>query len=168
MKTPSLIFRNDKGSVIIVAMMMLVLLTIIGISATNTSTFESQIIGNDNRYQIDFYVADSGWQEGAMWLEDSGGPPPKKNPGTSTLVRNWGDEDASNPPPTIQDVISTPDNSSLSMYGVPYWYQVDYTGDDTVTGSGSGWREFFYTTRSNANQTQDIEVNLSKIYKVGY
>ena len=52
-------------------MMILVLLTIIGIAATNTSIYESQIIGNEHRYQIDFYVADSGWKEGAMWLENS-------------------------------------------------------------------------------------------------
>ena len=168
MKTSNLILKNNKGSVIIMAIMILVLLTIIGIAATSTSIFESQIIGNEHRYQIDFYVADSGWKEGAMSLEDSGAPPAKKNPGSSTLVRNWGDADASNPPPTIQDVINTPDNDSLSKYGVPYWYQVEYVQDEMVTGSGSGWREFVYAARSNANQTQEIEVTLSKIFKVGY
>jgi Tfp pilus assembly protein PilX len=168
MKTPGLILKTDKGSAIIMAMMILVLLTIIGITATSTSIFESQIIGNEHRYQIDFYVADSGWKEGAMWLEDSGAPPTKKNPGSSTLVRNWADEDASNPPPTIQDVINTPDNDSLSKYGVPYWYQIEFVEDETVAGSGSGWREFVYAARSNANQTQEIEVTLAKIFKVGY
>jgi Tfp pilus assembly protein PilX len=188
MKTPKLILKNDNGSAIIVAIMVLVLLTIIGIAATNNSSFESQIIGNEHRYQIDFYVADSGWKEGAMWLEGSGGPPPKKNPGTSELVRNWADRDATDPPPGIQDVLATPDNDCdtdgidndgdslvdetgelcLSKYGVPYWYQVEWMADDIVAGSGSGWREFYYTVRSNANRTQEIEVILSKIFKVGY
>ena len=188
MKIPGLILKNDKGSAIVTTLMVLVLLTIIGIAATNTSTFESQIIGNEHRYQIDFYVADSGWKEAAMWLDNYGGPPPKKNPGSSTLVRNWGDEDANDPPPTIDDVLNQPDNRCntdsidndgdgqvdeagelcLSRYGVPYWYQVEFVEDDTVTGSGSGWREFFYIARSNANQTQEIEVNLSKVYRVGY
>lgn len=168
MKTSSLILKNNKGSVIIMAIMILVLLTIIGIAATSTSIFESQIIGNEHRYQIDFYVADSGWKEGAMSLEDSGAPPHKKNSGSSNLVRNWGDADASNPPPTIQDVINTPDNDSLSKYGVPYWYQIEYVQDETVPGSGSGWREFVYTARSNANETQEIEVTSAKIFKVGY
>lgn len=153
------------------AMMVLVLLTIIGIAATNTSIYESQIIGNENRYQIDFYVADSGWREGAMWLEDSGAPPSIANADCdppSNIVRNWGDAAGSDPPPTIQDVINTPDNSTLSMYAVPYWYQVEYVQDRIVPGSGSGWREFFYNARSNANQTQEIEVTLAKIYRVGY
>jgi Tfp pilus assembly protein PilX len=37
MKTPSLIFENEHGSTIIVAMLILVFLTIIGISAINTN-----------------------------------------------------------------------------------------------------------------------------------
>ena len=52
------ILKNDRGSTIIVAVLILVFLTIIGISAINTSTFEMQIVGNEHRYQIDFYVAD--------------------------------------------------------------------------------------------------------------
>jgi len=168
MKTSSAILKNEKGSAIIAAMMILVLLTIIGIAATNTSTYESQIIGNEHRYQIDFYVADSGWKEGAMWLENSGAPPSNANPGTSNIVRNWGNAAGSDPPPNIQDVINTPDNNSLSMYAVPYWYQLEYVQDRIVPGSGSGWREFSYDARSNANQTQEIEVTLAKIYRVGY
>jgi hypothetical protein len=83
-------------------------------------------------------------------------------------VRNWGNWLGSNPPPTIQDVINTPDNNSLSKYAVPYWYQVEYVQDRIVPGSGSDWREFLYNVRSNANQTQEIEVALAKIYRVGY
>jgi Tfp pilus assembly protein PilX len=168
MKTSSANLKNEKGSVIIMAMMILVLLTIIGIAATNTSIYESQIIGNEHRYQIDFYVADSGWKEGAMWLENTGAPPPNANPGTSNIVRNWGNAAGSDPPPILENVINTPDNNSLSMYAVPYWYQVEYVQDRIVPGSGSGWREFSYNARSNANQTQEIEVILAKIYRVGY
>ena len=156
MKTSSLIFKNDKGSVIVVGMMILVLLTIIGIAAINTGTFESQIIGNEHRYQIDFYVADSGWKEAAMWLEDSGAPPAKVNSGTDNTVRNFG---------TV--------NYSLSQYtDVGYDYQIEKIRDDPVSGSGSGWREFFYKANSRswraASQTQEIEVTVSKIFKVGY
>ena len=71
----ALILKNDRGSTIIIAVMILVFLTIIGIAATNTSIFESKIVGNDHRYQIEFYVADSGWKQGAMWLESLAGPP---------------------------------------------------------------------------------------------
>jgi hypothetical protein len=124
---------------------ILVFLTIIGISATNTSIFESQIVGNEHRYQIDFYLADSGWQEAGMWLEGLADPPP--------------DADL--------DVLH-PGNNSLSQYGIPYWYQAQHLGDSVVVGSDKSYRKFSFSVASNANQTQEIEVMASKIYKVGY
>ncbi len=163
-----LILKNERGSTIIVAVLILVFLTIIGISAINTSTFELQIVGNEHRYQIDFYVADSGWEEGAMWLESLTGPPPEVNPGSDTIVKNFGfDTDPADPAPTDLATL-TPDNNSLSQYGVSYWYQVAYEEDGTVAGSGKGLREFVYHIASNANQTQEIEVIVAKQYKVGY
>lgn len=164
------ILKNDRGSTIIVAVLILVFLTIIGISAINTSTFEMQIVGNEHRYQIDFYVADSGWKEGAMWLESLAGPPPEVNPGSDSFVRNWGNRGGDDPPPTLQDtdVLANPDNNTLSQFGIPYWYQVEYEEDGTVAGSGKGLREFVYRIASNANQTQEIEVIVAKQYKVGY
>jgi type II secretory pathway component PulK len=51
---------NEKGSVLVVALVILVLLTIIGISATTTTNIETQIAGNEKSQKIAFYVADSG------------------------------------------------------------------------------------------------------------
>lgn len=166
--TTTLIVRNDKGSAIVVALLLLVTLTIIGVTATKNSVFESTIIGNEHRYQIDFYVADSGWKEGAMWLDNSSGPPGTVNPNADNIVKNYGFGTApANPSPSDLSIL-TPDNATLSQYGVPYWYQVQYISDDIVPGSSSAYREFYYDTRSNANQTQQIDVRVSKIYKVGY
>lgn len=54
-------FREDnEGSVLVIALVILVLLTIMGISATTTSTIEMQIAGNDRNYKRAFYVADAG------------------------------------------------------------------------------------------------------------
>lgn len=168
MNIPNRTFKNEQGSTIIVAMLILICLTLIGISATNTSIYESQIVGNEHRYQIDFYVAESGWKEGAMWLEGLAGPPPEVNPGSDSIVKNFGFSTApADPAPTDLDVL-IPDNVSLSQYDIPYWYQIEYAGDDVVAGSGKGWRDFSYSATSNANQTQEIEVVVSKIFKVGY
>ena len=49
--------KNENGSVIILAMIFLVLLTIIGMSAVDTSTIEVQISGNDVRYKTNLYRA---------------------------------------------------------------------------------------------------------------
>ena len=162
------ILKNDRGSTIIIAVMILVFLTIIGISATKTSIFESKIVGNDHRYQIEFYVADSGWKQGAMWLESLAGPPPEVNPGTDRVIKNFGFNTApADPAPSDLSVLA-PDNTTVSQYNIPYWYQMKYERDGTVDGSGKGVREFEYRTISNANQGQAIEVVLGKQYKVGY
>ena len=168
MISPTLIIKNNRGSAIIVALLLLVTLTIIGFTATNTSVFESTIVGNEHRYQIDFYVADSGWKEGAMWLDNGAGPPASVNPNADNIVKNYGfNTPAANPAPTDLSTL-TPDNTTLSQYGVPYWHQVQYVADSIVAGSGPDFREFFYDTRSNANQTQQIDVRASKIFRVGY
>jgi Tfp pilus assembly protein PilX len=52
--------HNEDGFVLIVALFVLILLTIIGISATNTSVIDIQISQNDKASKISFYNADSG------------------------------------------------------------------------------------------------------------
>lgn len=168
MISAKLILKNDRGSVIIVALLLLVTLTIIGVAATQTSIFESQIIGNEHRYQIDFYIADSGWKEGAMWLDIAAGAPATVNPNADSIVKNYGFGTAPADPAPADLSVLIPDNTTLSQYGVPYWYQVQYVSDGIVAGSGPEFREFFYDTRSNANQAQQIDVRVSKIFKVGY
>ena len=60
MKRSIFSFRNEDGSALLVAVLILLLCTIIGIAATNTSTIEIQISGNDKFHKIAFYGADSG------------------------------------------------------------------------------------------------------------
>jgi Tfp pilus assembly protein PilX len=51
--------NNENGSVIVVALFILVMVTILGITATNTSTLELQIASNDQFIKMAFYNADS-------------------------------------------------------------------------------------------------------------
>lgn len=57
---PSNIKSDEQGSVLVVALLILVLLTIIGIAATSTTNIETQIAGNEKSQKIAFYNADSG------------------------------------------------------------------------------------------------------------
>jgi hypothetical protein len=52
--------HNEDGFVLIVTLFVLILLTIIGIAATNTSVIDIQISQNDKASKISFYNADSG------------------------------------------------------------------------------------------------------------
>ena len=52
--------RNQKGVALIVALMMLVVLTFIGLSAVSMSYYETKIAGNERVYNNAFYAADGG------------------------------------------------------------------------------------------------------------
>ena len=64
------IINNQQGSVIIMAVIVLVLLTIIGISATNTSTTEIQVSTNAVLHNVAFYTAESGIEAGRAALNN--------------------------------------------------------------------------------------------------
>ena len=63
--------NNEKGFVLITSLMMLVVLMVIGIAATNTTTVELQISGNDKAAKQTFYQADAGTQIGIELVEDA-------------------------------------------------------------------------------------------------
>ncbi|MEA2061444.1 MAG: pilus assembly PilX N-terminal domain-containing protein [Thermodesulfobacteriota bacterium] len=51
---------RENGSAVVIAMLVLVVLTIMGISAINLSTTESNILRNQQIYQINFYHTEDG------------------------------------------------------------------------------------------------------------
>ena len=55
--------REEDGSILIVTLIILVLLTLLGIFATRTSEVEIQIAGNDMRYKRNLYSADAAAME---------------------------------------------------------------------------------------------------------
>lgn len=59
--------RNEEGFVIITALLILMLLTIIGISAVKTSNIELQISTNMLIHKMSFYAAESGIAVGPLW-----------------------------------------------------------------------------------------------------
>jgi hypothetical protein len=54
------VINTESGSVLVIAMVVLVLMMVIGMVATNTTTTELMIATNDREYRKDFYVADGG------------------------------------------------------------------------------------------------------------
>lgn len=62
--------NNEEGFVLVLALVMLTVLMIIGIAATDTTTLELQISGNDKVAKQTFYHADAGTQIGIELVED--------------------------------------------------------------------------------------------------
>ena len=65
------IVRNEKGLVLIIALLILLVLTLIGISAISTTTFETNISGNERVGTDAFYASEAGIQIGLNQLPDT-------------------------------------------------------------------------------------------------
>jgi hypothetical protein len=75
------ILINEKGVALIIALIILLVLTLIGINAISTTTFETSLSGNE-RVAIDaFYAAEAGIQRGIGQLRaDNTNPPIARTP----------------------------------------------------------------------------------------
>jgi hypothetical protein len=63
--------NTENGSITVLALIMLALLTLLGISAIMTSSIEVQIAGNDDRHKKAIYEADGGTEVGFEMLEQN-------------------------------------------------------------------------------------------------
>ena len=103
MKTAFQIINNEEGSAIVVALLMIVLLTIIGVSSTNTTSVELQIVRNDHIYKRNFYLSEAAAMEAAQTLENEtdrnllmadGQPWLKDNTVDMAQLTNWKTDDS--------------------------------------------------------------------------
>jgi Tfp pilus assembly protein PilX len=160
------LIKNEDGMIMFTTLMLLFLITIMGMSSIASSTFEIQISDNERKYQNDFYVADSGWKQAVLWIENRVSPPATVNSGSDNIVRNYGNGGTD----VLNDGFSAGTEDG-TINGIPYWYKVVNLPDESmkaVAGYGSDYRRFTYEATCNANGTQEIAVKLTKIFKLGY
>jgi type II secretory pathway component PulK len=62
--------NREDGVVVVLALMMLVFLTVLGISATRTSQTEIRIAQNENMFRQNLYLAECAAMAGAQALEN--------------------------------------------------------------------------------------------------
>jgi len=87
---------NENGYVIVAAIMILVLLTILGISAINTSTTEQHLATNTLLYERAFYAAEAGFEHAKAilrvpYIEQNQGNIALGNPGSWSFVLDGSD-----------------------------------------------------------------------------
>lgn len=63
--------EEQSGSVLVIGMLMLVLLSLLGIAVTTTSTIEVQVAANDRFYKENLYDAEAAALEAAQSLENT-------------------------------------------------------------------------------------------------
>jgi Tfp pilus assembly protein PilX len=82
------ILENEEGSVIVLAVIMLALLTLLGIAVTTTSSIEVQIAGNEHKYKKELYLAEGAAMQCAQILEDQNNAQ-ELHPTSTTLYNSW-------------------------------------------------------------------------------
>jgi Tfp pilus assembly protein PilX len=60
------VFKNEKGVALVIALIMLIILTFIGISSISSSVFETKISGNERVGSSAFYAAEGGVNVGTV------------------------------------------------------------------------------------------------------
>ncbi len=88
------IYRDESGAALIVALIMLLLITIVGVSAMQTTTMEEKMAGNLRDRHVAFQAAEAALREGEAYAEDNF-PSVDGNSGTITVSINGNDVAAS-------------------------------------------------------------------------
>lgn len=171
--------QNEQGFALITAMLVLVVLTLIGFSALNTTTFELQIAGNERSTTDRFFAADSGWKQSGTWLNNLAAAPDfynLLNPlasavgpmgySTDVIVRNYGGGAFLALAPPF--AANSEDGIITNTQNIPYWYRVVYLNDVAAPKFGTGYRDFRYFAESYADNTANVSTRISRVYKVGY
>jgi hypothetical protein len=112
--------KNEQGYFLILAtIMLLALLTIISIAATNTASTEVQIAGNDAVYQRNVYLAEGAALEAIDRLQNN--PDPRGLPFVEPGILTIGDDNFTEDWETkSQAVTTTMDVSGKTRYRVGY------------------------------------------------
>ena len=181
------ILKNEDGSVIVIAVVMLVLITLMGLSVTRLSDVDIQIAKNEREYVENFYVADSAWRDAVQWLDTRAQVPALVNKALYISgeqgdytdqhfynVRNYSDGEEgeynvnviTNYPNGVQDGTLTAGASNVG-----YWFKVAYLNEPAMAGEmapsfGEDYRNYAFVITSIANK-QRVEVTVKKVLKVG-
>jgi hypothetical protein len=167
---------SENGSAIVAALLVLVLLTIFGITSLTTTDSDLQVVSGERNYLQDFFVAESAGKEGARWLSDRGVPPDYVNtnadPSYEDYVKNFGDSGtADDYNDDLDDGTADGKINEGTSAEVDYWYSIEDIVANrvyNVPGEAPGSNMFWYESTANADRSQEIHVELSKIYRTGY
>ena len=136
---------NENGSVMLIALLIMALLTIIGVSAINDTTTELQIARNDAIYKINFFQADGSARQGIQALEDTADPTTNLVPSSSSIA--W-----------LQNTGYDPDAQAWEFSGAGQnAIQSDFPG---ARGNSAGYMVEFRGITAGSGKTMTASTNL--------
>ncbi len=69
-RTAGRLLGQEQGFILVIAMVIMVILSVLGVAALNSTVIELLIAGNDRQEKQLFYGAESGCRRGGQWLRN--------------------------------------------------------------------------------------------------
>ncbi len=139
---------NERGVALVVAVLVMITATFLGIAAVMTSDIEVRISGNQRTSEKAFYAADSGADRGLAWLLNLGATVPEK----SSL-------------PTMDTTLHDLDSYTYSRYRI---IDVNYKAPPPPGWEMTMFEKRYYRVNSvgsgPANASREIEVIASYVF----
>ncbi len=136
--------KQENGSIIVIALVILMMMTVIGISLTTTASIELQIAGNDKLHKGAFYQADGGLEIAAEMVEQNIGC-------MSGFTANDGDD----------AVIGDDADSAVRVDNLAFWQKVDATVPSDAN------RDFYFPNNYGSSAHTNITIGGNSSYSKG-
>jgi len=149
--------RNEKGIVLVIAVLAMITVTILGIAAMMTSDIEVRVSGNQRCMDAAFYAADGGIDNGLNWLANSGAA----KPDDSRL-------------PTMKETTDIPDPENPNIYSRHYICDLHHSKNPPPGWDVTKFRRYYYQIYSTGYEklpaapepeaSAEVEVIASIVY----
>ena len=131
---------NERGMVLVIAILAMVTVTFLGIAAMMTSDIEVRMTGNQRSMEAAFYAADGGVEDGLRWLASSGAAKPAE----SGL-------------PTMDETAETPDPGNPKISSQYYIYDLHHSTNPPKGWDVTKFRRYYYQIYSKGYEKPPME-----------
>jgi len=160
--------KKQDGVVLVISLIMLLVMTLLGVSAMTTSLIEEKMAGNSRDVKLAFQATETGLREAELWIANQTVEPDAKSDGSSRVwTLNVIDPDTTNPDNWWQERNETWWLNNSIAYGttIPKVNTVPHTvieykqfvSDDLLVGNGNSSEGLTYyrvTSRGTGGSDQ--------------
>lgn len=167
---------KQKGMAIIMALVFLLILTVLGITATNSSILSEKMSQNMKDMTGAFQAAESALGDGEDWLHDQGSIPSAVSSCTSSPCNVWALNSLSTPYLQTSSwwlsnarsySASIPNAAAQPMYIIELYSFVPYDLSPNTLATGRGYYYYRVTARGMGS-TNSAVANVQSIYATQY
>jgi hypothetical protein len=138
--------RDERGIVLVIAVLAMVTVTFLGIAAMMTSDIEVRMSGNQRSMDAAFYVADGGIDNGLHWMTKSGAAKP-----------------AEDDLPTMKETKDAPDPGNDKIFSRHYINDLHYSRNPPKGWDVAKFRRYYYQIYSKGDGPDGAKVDVEVI-----